>query len=404
MRKLFLSLLIAVCGLSCALAFVACTYEESGHKWSKKWSHNERYHWHDCLDSDCSLRDSLAAHIWKLEVATESPTCNTAGVGTYSCEVCGEKKEDEVPATGAHLWREYDRRNPSCYLDGFVIHECRLCHTFAEEIIPATGNHYYNEEWVGTDMGHYHTCKTAHCSATTEIEPHNVAEEPLRTVPAQPYHDGMEYYGCTECGHVTRTVELGATDIPYDLVPYIAPCYTPIVAGTLKPKWTGEEPLPEIVKESDGVYSVTVVRDSGISSPEYPYEIYFTGTSPLTDESIEVPIWHMGSTYGITGYRYTSTTQNRTIIDAGTNPIAFFAKETNTNQGYIRLRSAGSITLQFVFNTADDSDRHNQKDRTSIFLKVTVVEYASIMPTSLNQPLPLAVNNYDIFVENKYVY
>lgn len=404
MRKLLLSLLIAVCGLSCAFAFVACTYEESEHRWNKKWSHNERYHWHDCLDSDCSLRGSLSEHTWKLEVASEPPTCNTAGVGTYACNVCGEKKEDEIPATQEHLWKEFGRRAPTCYLDGFVIHECLLCHTSSKEVIPATGEHTFGEEWVGGEKGHYHVCETDFCSATTEIEPHNVATEPLKVVEAQPYKDGMAYYGCTDCGYITRKEELEATNIPYGLIPYLAPVYDPIFDGTDRPKWTGEEPVPEIVKESDGVYSVTVVRDSGVSSPEYPYEIYFKGTSPLTGETTEVSIWHMGSTYGITGYSYSTTTQNRTILDAGTSPVAFFAQGQNTNKGFIRFKSTGSMTLQFVFATADNSDRLNQKDRTSILLKINVVNYDSIMSMHLNQPLPLAVNNYDIFIENKYVY
>lgn len=396
MKKWILGLLVAVFAICAASALVACTYDESGHNWSTKWSHDSRNHWHDCLDNDCSVRSDLASHIWELESTIESPTCDLEGLGNYKCSVCGEKKEDVIPATEQHLWKSGESREPSCYLPGFRITSCALCGKAVEEIIPATGNHVFDESsWQSDIDGHYHVCTTPFCNAISEHIPHSEDKELIRTVAPGEYKDGAQYYGCSVCKYVTSTQTLEATKIPRELQMHLSPVTGMFFGGRMvTTKWNKDAPDPVIVKEPNGDFSVTVYLDAGTSNPEYPYAIYFTGVNPLAStERVKVPIWGVGSTYGMTGYSYNTDTQSKSLL--GYSGTVIFHENDSTpadnTDGYIRFRSLGERTLLFVFTTADDSDRTNQVDRTHIFVNVKVVAYGTAISAPGGIPLVLDV-------------
>lgn len=60
--------------------------QASGHSWDQEWQHNATHHWHECLNTDCdvknndSAKDGYGAHIGG------SATCT----GKAKCGVCGE--------------------------------------------------------------------------------------------------------------------------------------------------------------------------------------------------------------------------------------------------------------------------------------------------------------------------
>ena len=61
----------------------------------------------DTICSNCgevvSTRElpPTGAHVWGNGVVTTAPTETTPGVRTYTCTVCGDIREETIPATGA---------------------------------------------------------------------------------------------------------------------------------------------------------------------------------------------------------------------------------------------------------------------------------------------------------------
>ena len=372
MKKWVLAALISVSALSGAFALASCTYKDGGHRWSSKWSHNERNHWHECLDDNCSQRSDLASHEWALDTTIESATCDAAGWGNYKCSVCGEKTEAEIPATGEHIWRAGAYRAPSCYLAGYNFSTCALCGTEKSEILPATGEHVFDEtKWSSNSEGHYHTCTTELCTAKSEIVPHVKGEGSVKTKP-QDFKDGLLVYPCTECGYEADPEAISATNIPTDLQVHLSPCYTKLSVYDPEILWPEDEPDPVITKEEDGSYSVTLVRDDGKG---FPYTVSFTGKYPKNNgETTAVPVWMaVGSTYGVSAYRYNENAETRNQLNFLTSPSFVNGNDSS----YAIMRFGSSATLYFVFETADNSDKVNLKQRTEIKVNVTVVNYGS---------------------------
>lgn len=83
--------------------------QEHEHNWDKEhWTSNEGYHWHECLNDNCtamnSEKDEYAAHSFD-DTVTQAPTCTETGIKTLTCSVCGYEKTEVIPATG-HIWDE----------------------------------------------------------------------------------------------------------------------------------------------------------------------------------------------------------------------------------------------------------------------------------------------------------
>ena len=81
--------------------------QEHEHNWDKEhWTSNEGYHWHECLNDNCtamnSEKDEYAAHSFD-DTVTQAPTCTETGIKTLTCSVCGYEKTEVIPATG-HIW------------------------------------------------------------------------------------------------------------------------------------------------------------------------------------------------------------------------------------------------------------------------------------------------------------
>ncbi len=219
------------------------------------------------------------AHVWGNGVVTTAPTETTPGVRTFTCTVCGDIREETIPATGAHDYRFTKTVDPTCTDGGYDLYTCSgcgaterrnltdaaghkwdggtvttaptettpgvrtftctVCGDIREETIPATGAHDYRftktVDPTCTDGGYdLYTCSG--CGATerrnlTDAAGHKwdggtVTTAPTETTP------GVRTFTCTVCGDIreetipatgahdyrfTKTVDPTCTDGGYDL-------------------------------------------------------------------------------------------------------------------------------------------------------------------------------------------
>ena len=197
------------------------------------------------------------AHDWGNGVVTTAPTETTPGARTFTCTVCGDIREETIPATGAHDYQFTKNVAPTCTDGGYDLYTfsgcgaterrnltdaaghkwdggtvttaptettpgvrtftCTVCDQTRTETIPATGAHDYrftkNVAPTCTDGGYdLYTCSG--CGATerrnlTDAAGHKwdggtVTTAPTETTP------GVRTYTCTVCGQ-TRTEAIPAT-------------------------------------------------------------------------------------------------------------------------------------------------------------------------------------------------
>ena len=115
-------------------------------------------------------------HQWKDETVT-NPTCGADGVNVQRCEICGDTRDQVLPATGAHTWGEWTvTKAATCTVAGVKEAKWVVCSATMTEAIPATGAHTWGQ-WVVTKAA---TCteagvkeaKCAVCGSTkTEVIP-----------------------------------------------------------------------------------------------------------------------------------------------------------------------------------------------------------------------------------------
>ncbi len=77
---------------------------DADHKFSDKYKHDEKNHWHECI---CGERqeESIAAHEFANPVVKKKATCGKEGELLYTC-VCGATKTEVIPATGEHSFKD----------------------------------------------------------------------------------------------------------------------------------------------------------------------------------------------------------------------------------------------------------------------------------------------------------
>ena len=73
-------------------------HPEHDHAWANTWTSDPDNHWHKC-DGCVEIKDK-AAHTWDAGSVTKQPGAYAVGEKTYTCTVCGQKKVEEVAATG----------------------------------------------------------------------------------------------------------------------------------------------------------------------------------------------------------------------------------------------------------------------------------------------------------------
>ena len=138
----------------------------------------------DTICSNCgevvSTRElpPTGAHVWGNGVVTTAPTETTPGVRTFTCTVCGDIREETIPATGAHDYRFTETIAPTCTDGGYDLYTCSGCGATERRNLTDAAGH----KWDGG----------------------TVTTAPTETTP------GVRTFTCTVCGQ-TRTEAIPAT-------------------------------------------------------------------------------------------------------------------------------------------------------------------------------------------------
>ncbi len=79
------------------------TIDATGHKWESEWTSDAAYHWHKCLNDNCDMKDSYAAHSGGTATCTEKAVCSTCkqayGEVDPNNHVGGEELRNKKDAT-----------------------------------------------------------------------------------------------------------------------------------------------------------------------------------------------------------------------------------------------------------------------------------------------------------------
>ena len=138
----------------------------------------------DTICSNCgevvSTRElpPTGAHVWDNGVVTTAPTETTPGVRTFTCTVCGDIREETIPATGAHDYRFTKNVAPTCTDGGYDLYTCSGCGATERRNLTDAAGH----KWDGG----------------------TVTTAPTETTP------GVRTFTCTVCDQ-TRTEAIPAT-------------------------------------------------------------------------------------------------------------------------------------------------------------------------------------------------
>lgn len=138
----------------------------------------------DTICSNCgeviSTRElpPTGAHVWDNGVVTTAPTETTPGVRTRTCTVCGDIREETIPATGAHDYRFTKTVDPTCTDGGYDLYTCSGCGATERRNLTDAAGH----KWDGG----------------------TVTTAPTETTP------GVRTYTCSGCDQ-TRTEAIPAT-------------------------------------------------------------------------------------------------------------------------------------------------------------------------------------------------
>ncbi len=62
--------------------------------------------WYLCEACGAEMSETTEAHTWDAGVETAPATCAEEGTMTYTCEVCGQTKEEVIPVNDVHNWTD----------------------------------------------------------------------------------------------------------------------------------------------------------------------------------------------------------------------------------------------------------------------------------------------------------
>ncbi len=79
-------------------------------------------------------------HNWDGGAVTKAATCTEAGVKTYTCSRCGEKKTETIPATGHTFGAWSTTKAATCTAEGQRARQCASCGYTETETLPKTAH------------------------------------------------------------------------------------------------------------------------------------------------------------------------------------------------------------------------------------------------------------------------
>ena len=171
----------------------------------------------DTICSNCgevvSTRElpPTGAHDWDDGTVTTAPTETTPGVRTFTCTVCGDIREETIPATGAHDYQFTKTVAPTCTDGGYDLYTCSGCGATERRNLTDAAGH----KWDGGTVTTAPTETTPGVRTFTCTVCGDIREE---TIPATGAHDyqftktvaptctdgGYDLYTCSGCGATER--------------------------------------------------------------------------------------------------------------------------------------------------------------------------------------------------------
>ena len=171
----------------------------------------------DTICSNCgevvSTRElpPTGAHDWDDGTVTTAPTETTPGVRTRTCTVCGDIREETIPATGAHDYQFTKNVAPTCTDGGYDLYTCSGCGATERRNLTDAAGH----KWDGGTVTTAPTETTPGVRTRTCTVCGDIREE---TIPATGAHDyqftknvaptctdgGYDLYTCSGCGATER--------------------------------------------------------------------------------------------------------------------------------------------------------------------------------------------------------
>ena len=208
-------------------------------------------------------------HSWNEGEITTSPTCENAGVKTYTCTVCNATKTEAIDATG-HTPVDVAEQPATCTEAGHTAGtKCSVCAAILSgmEEIPATGHTEVIDPAVAPTCTEPGKTEGKHCSVCNEII---VAQE---VIPAKGHTEGIR-----------DAVEPTLTTPGYTGDKYCTVCGELIEKGTEIPK-TGAHItwiIDGVVVAEEDCLKGTLPAFTGSTdkAPDAQYRYTFTGWSP----------------------------------------------------------------------------------------------------------------------------
>ena len=118
------------------------TFTVSEHNFSSEWSSNTQYHWHDCLDTNCDVKDSFGEHDRDLIKSAYDPTFDDDGyTGDVYCSVCDRKMDDGIPiAAGKYIRNSTAIMTPATITAGSTPSDYTITSSEPEKYTVTRGN------------------------------------------------------------------------------------------------------------------------------------------------------------------------------------------------------------------------------------------------------------------------
>ena len=155
-------------------------------------------------------------HVPVQAAVLKEATCTTTGIARMECELCGKNLGYKVIADGHDFSVELDRVDATCGEDGKVTYKCSKCDKTKEEVLPATGEHDWKETYADatctSNAKAGYVCTV--CGAEKEVTEipgtmleHDMKVDEKNSKPATCEEDGIEVKKCANCDHTeTKTV------------------------------------------------------------------------------------------------------------------------------------------------------------------------------------------------------
>lgn len=154
---------------------------------SNEWKTDKDNHWNVY---GCGTIMNKAAHTWDAGVETTPATCTTAGVRTYTCDVCKATKTEPIPVIAHQYEWKHDETNHW--------QECSVCHDIIDKAA-----HTFDTNNCAEDR----TCNKCGFKKTAGEHSWNAGEV---TTPATCTTDGVRIYTCDVC-QTTKTEPIKAS-------------------------------------------------------------------------------------------------------------------------------------------------------------------------------------------------